>query len=112
MAQATFGFLPQSTGTFEAFYRFYIQKYNLSRTFLLAGIAREPNICFTRPHVHMKPTVTGIDITEYIDLKNNENFEVDFKFKKESLYSEARLQALTVNPLKGILQPHGEQEIK
>lgn len=110
--EAVFSFLPQSAGTFEAFYIFNIEKYKSSKTFLFVAKAREPNIAFALPHLEIRPTVIGVDVHEQIALINNEDVETDFKFRRDSFYSDARHQALDVEPLKGVLAPFGQKQIK
>ncbi|KAB0798017.1 hypothetical protein PPYR_09010 [Photinus pyralis] len=110
-ASMTFSFMPPSTGTFEAFYIFSVDKHKLTKTFLMVGHAREPVVFFANPYLQIRPSVIGVDIIDSTCIKNNEDFEIDFKFEKESIYGDAHQQKLTVVPLKGNIGPHEEKKI-
>ncbi|KAK5646871.1 hypothetical protein RI129_005335 [Pyrocoelia pectoralis] len=110
-ANMTFSFMPPATGTFESFYVFSVDRHSATKTFLMVGHAREPVVFFTSSFIQMRPTVLGLDIIDTTCLKNNEDFEIDFKIIKESIYGDAHQQKLTVTPMKGIVQPHQEKKI-
>ncbi|KAF5288916.1 hypothetical protein FQA39_LY03795 [Lamprigera yunnana] len=112
IGQAAFSFMPPHPGTFEALYVFSILKYNVSKLFLMVGFAREPKIHFSCSYLKIRPTVLSLQVSEYVLLQNEEDFEVDFKFQKESLFCDSHLQQISVEPRIGILLPHGEQQIK
>lgn len=103
--------MPPSTGTFEAFYIFSVDKHKFTKTFLMVGHAREPNVFFDNPYLQIRPSVIGVDITQSTCIKNNEDFEINFKFEKESTYGDAHQQKLTVVPLKGEIGPYQEKKI-
>lgn len=108
LTEAIFSFMPNELGTYEKFYRFVIEKYELSTTFLMVGIAREPCVFFKSPHLNMKNTILGIEVTDQMNLRNNENFNLTFRFKKYSTYSEGRQQKLIVQPINGTLPANDE----
>lgn len=54
-----FTFLAENIGTFESFWLFSIEKYNLEYLFLFVAIVREPSVCCSLVHLKMKPTVLG-----------------------------------------------------
>lgn len=112
MVEAIFSFVPCILGTFEKFYDFHIEKYNLTTNFLMVGVAREPCVFFSTPHLTLNNTVTGIDVADHVTLKNNENVDLLFRFKKYSTYSEGREQKLNVEPLEGSLAAESETKIK
>ncbi|KAK4880159.1 hypothetical protein RN001_008305 [Aquatica leii] len=112
MIEAVFTFISRSIGTLEALYKFTIKEHDVQKILLLVGHTREPLVHFSTPSIQIRPSVLGLDINEHILLKNTEDFEVVFKFRKDSLYSEAHQQSLTVEPMKGVLAPRGERQIK
>lgn len=112
VVEAIFSFIPCILGTFEKFYDFHIEKYNLTTKFLMVGVAREPCVFFSTPHLALNDTVTGIDVTDYVTLQNNEDVDLLFRFKKYSTYSEGRQQKLNVEPSEGVLVAKSETKIK
>lgn len=112
MAKATFSVLPQTTGTFEALYNFKLESYNFTSLFLFVANIREPKIYFLQPYLNIKPTVYGISVCDYITLKNEENIDLHFKFRKSSLFSETRKECLTTEPRTGIVSRLSETQIK
>jgi len=54
-----FTFLAEDIGTFESFWLFSIEKYNLECLFLFVATVREPSVCWSLVHLEMKPTVLG-----------------------------------------------------
>lgn len=112
MAKATFSILPQSTGTFEALYNFKLQSHNFTSLFLFVANIREPKIYFLQPYLNIKPTVHGISVCDYVTLKNEENIDLNFKFRKSSLFSETRKECLTIEPRTGIVSRRSETQIK
>lgn len=54
-----FAFLAECVGTFESFWLFSIEKYNLECLFLLVAIVREPLVYCPLAHLRIKPTVLG-----------------------------------------------------
>lgn len=112
LTEATFSFIPNELGTFEKFYNFVIEKYELITTFLMVGTAREPCVFFSTPHVVLKNTIMGIEVTDFLYIKNNEQFPLNYHFKKYSTYSEGRQQKLIVQPLIGTLPANGELPIR
>lgn len=111
-AEAIFSFVPQTFGTYEAFYNFHIKKWNLTRSFLLFGVARNPNVHFEKPHVTMKPTILGVDATDEVLLKNEDHADFAFKFSKESLYSGGHLESIKIQPMHGLLKAGYSQLIR
>lgn len=99
-------------GVFEAFYIFEVPDYKLSTQFLLFGVARNPHVCFEKPHINLKPTVLGVEVSEEISLKNSEMVTCNYRISKESLTSVDRDQTLLVEPLYGTLKPLSDEVIK
>ncbi|KAM0731376.1 Hydrocephalus-inducing protein [Formica fusca] len=104
-----FTFLAENIGTFESFWLFSIEKYNLEYLFLFVAIVREPSVCCSLVHLKMKPTVLGVNIREPISVINNEELQLSFQIARDSLYSEGRVQSLKITPMNGILNPKDEQ---
>ncbi|XP_039306783.1 hydrocephalus-inducing protein homolog [Solenopsis invicta] len=104
-----FTFLAQNIGTFESFWLFRIEKYDLEYLFLLVATVREPSICCSLAHLKMRPTVLGINVRESVNVINNEEFQIPFQIARDSLYSEGRLQCLKISPMSGILPAKGDQ---
>ncbi|XP_072764383.1 hydrocephalus-inducing protein homolog [Anoplolepis gracilipes] len=104
-----FTFLAEDIGTFESFWLFSIEKYNLECLFLFVAIVREPSVYCSLVHLKMKPTVLGVNIRESISVINNEEFQLSFQIVRDSLYSEGRVQSLKLMPMNGILNPKDEQ---
>lgn len=107
-----FSILPPLTGTFESLYNFKIKKYDVQMQFLLVANVKESDVYFYNTHLQMKPTVLGIMVCDYVILRNEENEEIEFNFRKSSFYSEGRRQALLVEPKKGVIGKQGEVKIK
>lgn len=112
LTEAIFSFIPNELGVYEKFYQFVIEKYELSTTFLMAGTARDPCIYFSTPHITLKNTILGIDINDYVQIKNNEEFNLNYRFKKYTTYSEGRQQKLIVDPITGSVPAKSEFTIK
>ncbi|XP_032675908.1 hydrocephalus-inducing protein-like [Odontomachus brunneus] len=105
----TFVFLADRVGTFESFWLFSIEKYNLECLFLIVAFVREPLIYCPIAHLRMKPTVLGVTVRESICIVNDEEFRMHFEVVRDSLYSEGRLQNLKIMPMSGILNARSEQ---
>ncbi|XP_018048361.1 PREDICTED: hydrocephalus-inducing protein [Atta colombica] len=104
-----FTFLAENIGTFESFWLFRVEKYNLEYLFLFVATVREPSICCLRVHLKMRPTVIGVNVRESISIINKEKFQIPFQITRDSLYSEGCLQYLKITPINGILPAKGEQ---
>ncbi|XP_011066010.1 PREDICTED: hydrocephalus-inducing protein-like [Acromyrmex echinatior] len=104
-----FTFLAENIGTFESFWLFRVEKYNLEYLFLFVATVREPSVCCSRVHLKMRPTVMGINVRESISIINKEEFQIPFQITRDSLYSEGRLQYLKITPINGTLPAKGEQ---
>ncbi|XP_011879966.1 PREDICTED: hydrocephalus-inducing protein-like [Vollenhovia emeryi] len=104
-----FTFLAEDTGTFESFWLFRVEKYNLKCSFLLVATVREPSVCCSLAHLKMRPTVLGVSVRESVSVTNNEEFQLPFRIARDSLYSEGRLQYLKIAPMSGTLPAKGEQ---
>lgn len=111
LTEAIFSFIPNELGTFEKFYQFVIERYELSTTFLMVGNAREPCVFFTSPHIMMKNTIMGIEVSEIVYLRNNETFDLNYRFKKYTMYCEGRQQKLDVRPSSGAIGANNEIQI-
>lgn len=110
--EAIFSYIPQTLGTHEAFYIFVIKKYDLKTNFLLVGEARNPKVYFEKPHVNLKPTVLGVETSDEVVLRNDDTTDFAFKIIKESLHSAGHLQQITVQPMKGHLNPHSAMSLR
>ncbi|XP_076763005.1 hydrocephalus-inducing protein [Xylocopa sonorina] len=106
-----FTFLAEELGVFESFWLFSIDRYNLECLFLLVGVVTEPSVHCLTVHVKLKPTILGFNVKESIRILNNEDFSVGFKIVEESLYSEGKLQKVSVTPMTGSLVPKTEQHL-
>ncbi|XP_018307393.1 hydrocephalus-inducing protein homolog [Mycetomoellerius zeteki] len=105
----TFTFFAENIGTFESFWLFHVEKYNLDCLFLFVATVREPSVCCSRVHLKMRPTVMGVNVRESINVINKEEFQIPFQIARDSLYSEGRLQYLKIMPISGILLAKSEQ---
>lgn len=108
----TFFVLPQSAGTFESAYVFKIAKFNTVLSFLIVANVRESNVKVLSPHISLKPAVIGVSVSDEIILRNNENMLLQYKFKKNSLFSEGRKQFVVVEPNHGFLPKKSELKLK
>jgi len=54
-----FTFLAEDIGTFESFWLFRVEKYNLECFFLFVATVREPFVCCSLVHLEMRSTVMG-----------------------------------------------------
>ncbi|XP_036144321.1 LOW QUALITY PROTEIN: hydrocephalus-inducing protein [Monomorium pharaonis] len=118
-----FTFLAEDVGTFESFWLFRVEKYNLEYFFLFVAMVREPSVCCSIVHLKMRPTVnilydfyastsmfsTGVNVRESASVINNEEFQIPFQITRDSLYSEGRLQCLKITPMSGTLPAKGKQ---
>ncbi|XP_011690764.1 PREDICTED: hydrocephalus-inducing protein homolog [Wasmannia auropunctata] len=104
-----FTFLAEDIGTFESFWLFCVEKYNLECLFLFVATVREPSVCCPLVYLKMRPTVIGINVRESVSIINNEEFQIPFQITRDSLYSEGRFQNLKITPMSGVLPAKGEQ---
>lgn len=112
-AEAVFVFTPIELGTFEAFFVFEIERYELKASFLMVGVAREPRIYFGRTHVELAPTTIGVAVTSDVKLINDEEEEeFRFRFIKESFVGDSGMQVVQIEPNCGILAPKSEYNLK
>lgn len=58
-SRAEFTYHPGNVGTFESFWSFRIDKYNLETLFLLVAHVVEPKVYCLPTHLKMKPTLLG-----------------------------------------------------
>lgn len=105
VAESSFTFIPQRHGTFEAFYIFAIEKYDINATFLLTAVARNPCVFFSANHVSMKGTLINVEVRDSVILQNNEDFPLDFGFKRMSLLNKDRTRTISAEPMNGTLKP-------
>ncbi|GJQ69846.1 hypothetical protein Trydic_g22394 [Trypoxylus dichotomus] len=103
MAEAFFTFVPRKHGTFETFYLFIIEKYNIATTFLLTGVARNPCIFFSTSHLVLEGTLANVEVTDTVTLHNKDNVTLNFKFRKGSLFNDDRTRKVMVEPMEGAL---------
>ncbi|KAK2576816.1 hypothetical protein KPH14_005450 [Odynerus spinipes] len=109
--EMVFTFMSTDVGTFESFWLFSIEQYNLKCMFLLVAIVKEPVVHCTIPHLKLKPTILGHEVRDTTSVINKENFDISFQISPESLYSEGRYQNITVTPMNGVIKANGEQTL-
>lgn len=112
MAESSFSFVPQRLGKFETFYIFTIEKYDLKTTFLLTAVARNPCVFFSSNHVTLKPTLVNVEVTETVDLLNNEDMPLNFAFKRSSLLNNDHTKKIVVEPMEGTVLAKNRTPIK
>ncbi|XP_043487241.1 hydrocephalus-inducing protein-like [Polistes fuscatus] len=107
--EMVFTFLSTNVGTFESFWMFSIEQYDLKCLFLFVAIVKEPVIYCTKPHLKLKPTVLDLEVEDSVSIINKEDFNISFQISEESLYSEGRYQNITVTPMNGVLKANDQQ---
>ncbi|XP_050309669.1 hydrocephalus-inducing protein homolog isoform X2 [Anthonomus grandis grandis] len=108
----SFTFRPPVFGTFKEEYCLHIPETNINKLIFLEGVCQEPKVYFTETNIPMKPTVQKVKTSRTINLRNDEDSHISFKFIKKSLYSESQQEKLDVFPIVGRLKPHSNNEIK
>lgn len=107
-----FDFLSQSVGTMESFWKFCIPKYDIEALFLFVGSVREPCVYFLSKHTTMTPTLVGATTIGTLKLLNHENVPFEYYFIPDSLYSEGRLNYLSIEPSSGTIAANLEITIR
>ncbi|EFN85832.1 Hydrocephalus-inducing protein [Harpegnathos saltator] len=107
-----FAFLAERVGTFESFWLFSIEKYNLQCLFLIVAIVREPSVYCPLVYLRTRPTVLGTNVRDSIRIINDEGFQMPFEVTRDSLYSEGCLQYLKITPMSGILNARSEKILR
>lgn len=79
---------------------------------MLFGIARNPNVYFEKPYVTLKPTILGVEASDDAVLKNEDQFDFNFKFVKESLYSGGHQEAVKVVPMQGLVKAGSTEAVR
>ncbi|XP_043285632.1 hydrocephalus-inducing protein homolog [Venturia canescens] len=103
-SRVKFSFFAEEIGTFEAFWRFSIDRYSLQTLFLLVANVAEPSVRFSETRVRMKPTIVGMRVDDVLTIANDENAPFSWKIPASGLHSEGgALQKLLVSPMSGIL---------
>lgn len=109
----TFSFFAQEIGTFQAFWRFSIDRYDLQTLFLLVTTITEPSIHFSETRLKMKPTIVGVKVTDHLTIVNDENSSFSWKILASSLHSEeGAFQKLVGAPMSGILDGGSKQLVQ
>lgn len=106
-----FEFEPSEMGIQETFWKFFIQKYDLSIPFLLVGNATEPKVIFDKSHIMFKPLLVGRTGVETVYIINQESKQLSFDFDQTSCYTEARSEVVLINPSSGFLEPNSKTPI-
>ena len=57
--EIVFEYLPESMELQESFWRFYIQEQNVSASFLLVGVATDPQVSLDKSHLNFKELLIG-----------------------------------------------------
>ncbi|KAJ8683417.1 hypothetical protein QAD02_019209 [Eretmocerus hayati] len=100
----SFNIVPEETGLIESFWQFEIKKYNLKTLFLIVFHVVEPSISCKNTLLKLESTTVDQVRCCDFDITNHESCSLSFQIKPDSLYSEGRLQSISISPLIGTLQ--------
>ncbi|XP_014206280.1 hydrocephalus-inducing protein-like [Copidosoma floridanum] len=104
-----FSMVSENVGLFESLWQFEIKKYNLKTLFIIVVNVAEPSICCKNPILKFETSTIGQVITNSFEIVNNECCQLSFNIVKSSLYSEGRLQEISIFPISGELNPYATQ---
>lgn len=112
-ADIVFTFSAEDFGTFESFWRFSIDRYQLETVFLLVAFVTEPSVSCPNTMLKLKPTILGSKVEDFIVIVNDEDLALPFKVLPNSLLSDdGSFQKLTVTPKSGILEAKSELNLQ
>ncbi|XP_058802835.1 hydrocephalus-inducing protein homolog [Phymastichus coffea] len=107
--RTTFILAPKRVGTFETFWTFEIDKYDLKVLFLIVAHVCEPSVTCKNTLLKL-PTATIGDVrTATFKMTNNETCCLKFWVDENSMFSDGRLQRIIVCPSTCVLKPNACQ---
>eukprot|EP00794_Sanderia_malayensis_P018879 gene18879-20779_t len=109
--EIVFEYLPESMDLVESFWRFFIQDYNVSVSFLLVGMATDPAVSFDKSHLNFKEFLIGHKVVRTLNMINDEDRSFQFCFDKESCFAAGHVASLLIQPMEGVIEPRSKLPI-
>ncbi|XP_044289866.1 hydrocephalus-inducing protein homolog [Varanus komodoensis] len=109
--EVIFEFIPRHLGITESFWSFTIPEHNICVPFLLVGHTTDPAVSLDRPHLNFRSLLVGHEVSDSIDIINDEKEAYSFAFRESSRFSEGRINCLKLQPMEGSIPAHSRLPI-